>query len=398
LDATIESLSQNTLAHSTVICLACEERDPTAISTFASLEAKYEHYFRGFVMSSHRIQPGEVAGKSSNENVAVREIYKYTQRESLDPFRVMVTVCDADSLFDTVFLEQLEAEFWRMPDGRRVLYDSPINTYRNLPECNLIVRAFEVSRCQDNLFSGMGFRPAQSNYSLTLGFAHEIDYWDPTNTSEDYHTTLKAMAFSGNGRNVVVRVWSLILNDSVCSFKDRWVQAKRHMWGIEEVAWVWSLFPVLRLNHWLTMLALSAGQMLTGSVVPSSLMYLFPPIQKVLFSLHRETQLLLVALFATTQAYMWTKTIIREVFLYRYILNRRKHFMRPSLGYWIMLVTVYPVLNTIAWMAYNVFASWAMVLRAQKHHSVVYVTAPKALNSSSEPSEKKERHFTRATV
>jgi hypothetical protein len=39
-----------------------------------------------------------------------------------------------------------------------------------------------------------------------------------------------------------------------------------------------------------------------------------------------------------------------------------------------------------------------MVLRAQKHHSVVYVTAPKALNSSSEPSEKKERHFARATV
>jgi hypothetical protein len=72
--------------------------------------------------------------------------------------------------------------------------------------------------------------------------------------------------------------------------------------------------------------------------------------------------------------------------------------MRPSLGYWIMLVTIYPVLNTIAWMAYNVFASWAMVLRAQKHHSVVYVTAPKALNSSSEPSEKKERHFARATV
>jgi hypothetical protein len=248
------------------------------------------------------------------------------------------------------------------------------------------------------MFSGMGFRPAQSNYSLTLGFAHEIDYWDPTNTSEDYHTTLKAMAFSGNGRNVVVRVWSLILNDSVCSFKDRWIQAKRHMWGIEEVAWVWSLFPVLRLNHWLTMLALTAGQMLTGSVVPSSLMYFFPPIQKVLFSLHLETQLLLAAIFATTQAYMWTKTIIREVFLYRYILNHRKHFMRPSLGHWIMLMTIYPVLDTIAWMAYNVFATWAMLFRAQKHHSVVYVTAPKALNSSSEPSEKKESKIARATV
>lgn len=146
----------------------------------------------------------------------------------------MVTVCDADSLFDTVFLEQLEGEFWRMPDGRRCLYDSPINTYRNLPECCLMTQLMEVSRCQFTLFSGGSFRPAQSNYSLTLGFAHELDYWDPSNTSEDFHTTLKAMAVTGSGSNVVVRVWSLILNDSVAGFTDRWTQAKRHMWGLVE--------------------------------------------------------------------------------------------------------------------------------------------------------------------
>ena len=44
----------------------------------------------------------------------------------------MVTVADADSFFDKVFLEQLEAEFWRTPDGRRVLFDSPINTVPGL--------------------------------------------------------------------------------------------------------------------------------------------------------------------------------------------------------------------------------------------------------------------------
>jgi hypothetical protein len=133
-----------------------------------------------------------------------------------------------------------------------------------------------------------------------------------------------------------------------------------------------------------------------GSVVPSSLAY-FP--SKVIFSLHRrETQLVLVALFATTQAYAWTKTRIREVFMYRYILNHRKHFMRPSLGHWIMLATIYPVLGMIAWMVYNVFATWAMMSRAQKHNSVVYVTAPKGLNSSTEPSEKKETRITRAAT
>ena len=58
----------------------------------------------------------------------------------------MVTVADADSLFDDVFLEQLEAEHCRQPDGRHCLYDSPINTYRNLNEAGPLVQTFEMDR------------------------------------------------------------------------------------------------------------------------------------------------------------------------------------------------------------------------------------------------------------
>ena len=49
----------------------------------------------------------------------------------------------------------------------------------------------------------MEFQPCQSNYSLTLGFAHNIDYWDGDNTSEDMHTTMKAMAFNNAALNSV---------------------------------------------------------------------------------------------------------------------------------------------------------------------------------------------------
>ena len=37
-------------------------------------------------------------------------------------------------------------------------------------------------------------------------------------------------------------------------------QAKRHMWGIEEAAWVLSLFSLLRFKTWARMLQLSASQ------------------------------------------------------------------------------------------------------------------------------------------
>ena len=294
----------------------------------------------------------------------------------------MVTVCDADSLFDTVFLEQLEGEFWRMPDGRRVLYDSPINTYRNLPECCLLTHIMEVSRCQYTVFSGQSFRPSQSNYSLTLGFAHELDYWDPSNTSEDFHTTLKAMAMTGSGTNVVVRVWSLILNDSVAGFHDRWVQAKRHMWGIEEVAWVWSQFRVLRLNRWLGLLQVSMVQMLLqGSIVPSWLIFVFPPVTRILLSLQSETWKIFAAYTVIMGGYKWVKTCVREIFMYRYILSKRQNMMPMGAWHWIRVLVAFPCLDFVASFVFNTAATWRMLIHAIFHDTLHYITAPKAFSA-----------------
>jgi hypothetical protein len=134
LSATIESLAANAVAEMTIIVIASEARDPDAVATFQTLKSKFGHQFLDFFMTAHTIEPGEVAGKSSNENWAVRQLYDYVvQQRDMDPYEVMVTVCDADSIFDSVFLEQVEGECWRQPDGRRFIYNSPINTHRNLP-------------------------------------------------------------------------------------------------------------------------------------------------------------------------------------------------------------------------------------------------------------------------
>jgi hypothetical protein len=291
----------------------------------------------------------------------------------------MVTVCDADSLFDTVFLDQLEGEFWRMPDGRRCIYDSPINTYRNFPECSLPTQIIEVMRCQGDVFAGQAFRPAQSNYSLTLGFAQEINYWDPTNTAEDMHITLKAMAFTGT-KNVVVRVWSLILNDSVAGFHDRWVQAKRHMWGIEEVVWAFIQFPVLRLSRWLVLVQFPAGQMLT--VVPLWFLLFFPPVIRVLSSFRPETIRVAVVYFIVSRVFKWFKTCIREVYLYRRILAHRQHMMKMSTWHWARLLVAFPVLGFPTFFIFSTLATWRMLVHAVFHTTLVYVTAPKAFTIS----------------
>lgn len=384
LDATVESLAENTLAHNTIIVLACEGRDPYADSVFETLESRYSHHFRNFLKTTHQLTAGEVIGKSSNENHAVRQLYSYIQKDRLDPFEVMVTVCDADSLFDPVFLEHVEAEFWRMPDGRRAIYNAPINTYRNLNECNLLVQAVEMSRCQDDTFVGFtSFRPSQSNYSLTLGFCHETEYWDPTNTAEDFHTALKAMAMSGQGKPIIIPVWSLILNDSVCSFQDRWTQAKRHMWGVEECAWALELFFHLRFKRWISLMAMTLGRMLLGNnCIPTGFLFvLLPSARQLFFSLGTSTQAFLVAVVIVQQLATWMQVILREIALRKYILAGRKHMKPAGWKNWLLLATpLWLVVEQVSLCVFFTFATWSMLWHARSHNTILYVTAPKAFS------------------
>jgi hypothetical protein len=90
LAATIESLAVNHKADATILCLACEARDAMAEETYETLLAQYGSNFRSFLMTSHVLQPSEIAGKSSNENHAVRELYKHAKSEGLDPFHVRI--------------------------------------------------------------------------------------------------------------------------------------------------------------------------------------------------------------------------------------------------------------------------------------------------------------------
>ncbi|KAG7353817.1 glycosyl transferase family group 2 protein [Nitzschia inconspicua] len=393
LEATVDSLKDSTLHNTTIVVLACEDRDPHAKNVYEKLNAKYGHFFQDFIMTSHKLAPGEIAGCSSNENYAARHVWEYAKERRLDPFKLMLTICDADSLFDKVYLEHVEAEYWTTAGGQRAIYDAPINTYRNLNECNWLVQACEISRCQDGMFNGLQFRPAQSNYSLTLGFANEIGFWDPCNTSEDLHCTLKAMAVSGQGQNVIVRIWSLILNDSVASFKDRWTQAKRHMWGIEECAWTFQLYSTIRFVRWLGIFSFTVQRLLfSPNTVPSFIVLACPSIQEFLWQLSWETKFILGSYLLFMQSVTWIRVVLREFFLHRYILADRKHMKKAGWQCWCLLLTpLYLLVEQVSLTIFFTFATWTMLWRAfSGYTSIVYVVAPKALHEESNFSGKRK--------
>ena len=65
--------------------------------------------------------------------------------------------------------------------GRYLIYDGPLNVYRNFFEADFVIRQYEVNRVHTQLNSvwSESYFTGQSNYSLTLGFARDLNYWDP---------------------------------------------------------------------------------------------------------------------------------------------------------------------------------------------------------------------------
>merc|ERR1719456_2048044 len=109
-----------------------------------------------------------------------------------------------------------------------------------------------------------------SNYSLLLGYAGELEFWDPEVIPEDFHIIYRAMLYS-RGALSVCRVWSVISNDTVVGLRDRYVQAKRHAWGVTNIAWILAVlreapFTVDRL--WLRLLRFYVEEM-QESLTPS---------------------------------------------------------------------------------------------------------------------------------
>jgi len=135
------------------VVLAMEFKDDTRDETFQALNKEFmcetNPVFARFTQTVHKLDDVgvEVAGKSSNENHAVRELYKMKTDEGVNPERVMVTICDADSLFAPEYLAQLDLTYTHYPNPGNLIYDSPINTYRNYFDAEVMISQWESMRC-----------------------------------------------------------------------------------------------------------------------------------------------------------------------------------------------------------------------------------------------------------
>jgi hypothetical protein len=154
------------------------------------------------------------------------------------------------------------------------------------------------------------------------------------------------------------------------------------MWGIEECAWTFEIFHHTRFIRWVGILGLTVQRMLFGpNSVPTCIVLLCPAVREFISLLDPLSIKVMICWFLFFAVGKWIRVVVREFFIRRYILADRKHMMKAGSMNWFMLLTVYPVVEQISIFIFFSCATWAMLWRAMRHKSIVYVVAPKSLNN-----------------
>jgi cellulose synthase/poly-beta-1,6-N-acetylglucosamine synthase-like glycosyltransferase len=246
LRRTIENLAhQDFPRERMIVVLATETKDPNAVATASLLKEEFGNMFGHFLVTQHTLQPGEVAGKSSNMAWAARQAELYIKRHHIPIEWTTITSCDADALPHPKYFSALSFQF--LSDRHRYdhLYQGSIMFYNNIWRIPLPNRFLNTLNSMWNLaFLSQETRLINfSTYSLSFQTAREVGYWAVDVIPEDYHMFFSV--FFARGEGVSVRpIFLPVLVDAAEShgffhtFINQYEQAKRWAWGVSDIPYV----------------------------------------------------------------------------------------------------------------------------------------------------------------
>ncbi len=243
----LDSLAASEVAGQIIAVLAMEEREGAEARRRALLlQCEYKGRIGGIFATYHPWGvPGEVAGKSSNENWAARRAREQVvDRWGHNIDHVTITSCDADTVFDTKYFSCLSYNFSTNPKRYRRFWQGPILYYNNIWNVPAPLRLPHALAGLNHLgrLSRSFLRNTfpQSTYSLSLRMAQEVDYWDPDVIPEDWHMFLKCF-YNLGGDVDVDTMYTPIYMDGIRShtyartFVSYFEQARRHAWGCTDI-------------------------------------------------------------------------------------------------------------------------------------------------------------------
>ena len=228
-----------------IIVLATEEKDPDAGDTAKLLRQEFGLRFGRFLVTRHVLEPGEVAGKSSNMASAARRVVAAFAKWGIPLSQATVTSCDADSLLHPKYFAALAYNFLTDPDRRFHFYQGAILFYSNIWRVPLPNRVFNTvsSIWNLSLLSQTSRFINFSTYSLALATAVEAGYWGVDVIPEDYHLFFKVYFALGEkvrtqGIFLPVLVDAAESHGFLKTMVNQYEQSKRWAWGVSDLPFV----------------------------------------------------------------------------------------------------------------------------------------------------------------
>ena len=233
------------LDHVSVV-LAFEQRDSLAPERAKRLSERFGPVFQHLLITFHPDRDGEVRGKSANLTWAARQVTaQLVDTGQLDPEKLIVTVCDADSRLHQRYLSALGHDVLRHPDGKLHIFQPAILFYANhwrlmapLRALNSIYSLWELARMVPS-----HRLVTQSTYSLSWRAVQEVGYWDVDVIPEDSHMCFKVLFHYGARvkiRPIFLPVYADAAEGSTLprTLQNQYQQIQRWAWGVSDIPYV----------------------------------------------------------------------------------------------------------------------------------------------------------------
>ena len=229
-----------------IILLATEEREnkEKREAKVKFLKDKYGGCFRDFLVSVHKVAPGEMKCKASNTTYAAKMLQKYLDEQGIDYKRVILSNFDCESVAHMEYFGALTFEY--IIDKNRLHYAyQPIPLYHNnLWDTNAFVRVIVTSSSFWHMFQTTRREMVTfSSHAEAFDTLVKVGFWPVNMISEDSIIYWKCYAYF-DGQYAVKPLYVPVSMDAVLAdtywktIINQYKQKRRWAYGIEN-------FPII---------------------------------------------------------------------------------------------------------------------------------------------------------
>lgn len=245
LEETIERIVKNDYPYKKIILmLAFEKREDEAKAKEQYFKQKFKNDFFDILASYHVLQNHEEPGKASNQSASAKQLSKYCQEKTIDPKKLLVTICDADSLLPINYFSYLTHAFLHDSNQLYHFFWAPVLLYNNFWKLTFFVRiqATLSSILRLSFLSQLEHLIQISTYSTNLWLLEQINYWDVDIIPEDWHVFFQAF-FKFGTKVRTIPLYTVVTGDAVYSgtnvktFLNRYDQERRWAWGVSDIGY-----------------------------------------------------------------------------------------------------------------------------------------------------------------